>query len=347
MDLQILWFILWGVLWAVYFALDGFVLGAGMLQGFLSKNKSEKKAMLDSIGPVWNGNEVWLLTAGGATFAAFPTTYAYMFSYLYTALLIILFALILRGVSVEFRGKAGGETWEKGWDLGLLAGSLVPALLFGVAFGNIFQGLPIDAGGYHGSLLDLLNPYGLLAGVLFVLLFVVHGALWVSVKTTGDLAARASKFAGNAWYALLLVAVAFLAYTASATSLYDNYLDYYIWFVVPAIAVLALLAVKLFTIRGNMLAALAASGLTIITVVFTGIVGLYPNLIPSSLDSEFSLTIRNTSSSNYTLTIMAVVAFIFVPIVIAYQAWIYGVFWRRFKSDDSGDSDPGAQGTPY
>lgn len=182
MEFQIIWFILWGLLWAVYFALDGFDLGAGILYPFISKNEIDKKAVIHAIGPVWNGNEVWLITAGGATFAAFPTTYAYMFSYLYTPLLIILFALIIRGVAVEFRPKATSEGQRKLWDYGILIGSFIPALLFGVAFGNIFMGLKFDDSGYYGTLFSLLNPYGILVGLLFLFTFIVHGALWVSLK---------------------------------------------------------------------------------------------------------------------------------------------------------------------
>ena len=195
--LQITWFALWGLLWAVYFMLDGFVLGTGMLHNFLAKNEKEKQAMVAIVGPVWNGNEVWLITAGGATFAAFPTTYALMFSYLYTALLLLLFALIIRGVSLEFRGKVANSGWKRLWDAGILLGGFLPALLLGVAFGNIFKGLPMDVSGYHGNLFSLLNPYGLLTGVLFVMLFVVHGAIYTSVKTSGDLSGRASAFAGQ------------------------------------------------------------------------------------------------------------------------------------------------------
>ena len=195
MELQIVWFVLWSVLWAVYFMLDGFVLGSGMLQNFLGKNDTERRVIINTLGPVWDGNEVWLITAGGATFAAFPTTYALMFSYLYTALFLLLLALIVRGVSFEFRGKVGNTTWKAAWDRAILVSSFLPALLFGVAFGNIFAGLPMDAQGYHGTLLTLLNPYGLLTGALFVFLFLVHGALYLSVKTTGDLKARAASTA--------------------------------------------------------------------------------------------------------------------------------------------------------
>lgn len=337
MEFQIIWFVLWAVLWAVYFMLDGFDFGAGMLLNFLGKNEKEKKTIIHTIGPVWNGNEVWLITAGGATFAAFPTTYALMFSYLYTALLLLLFSLILRGVSMEFRGLGSTDNWKNNWDKTLMISSFLPSLLLGVAFGNIFEGLPMDATGYHGSLFTLLNPYGLLTGVFFVLLFLVHGALWCSLKTEGDLSSRASDLAGKIWFALLAVAVSFLVYTAFATNLYANYLSMPVWFLFPALAVLSLLGIKIFGSQGKSLAAFYSSCLTILMVTFTGVIGLFPNLIPSSLDPAYSLTIYNSSSSIYTLKIMTVVALVFVPIVIAYQIWNYRVFRGKLSPDSASE----------
>jgi len=331
---QIIWFVLWGVLWSVYFMLDGFVLGSGMLHFFLGKNDGEKRVLINAIGPVWDGNEVWLLTAGGATFAAFPTTYALMFSYLYTALLLLLFALIIRGVSYEFRGKVDNETWRKGWDTAIVVGNFLPALLFGVAFGNIFAGFPMDAAGYHGSLLTLLNPYGLLTGVLFVLLFAVHGSLYAAVKTRGELSVRSAAMANRLWPVLLVVAVAFLVYTRFATKLYDNYFNEVLLLIVPVLAVASLLGIKVFAVKEELLKSFAASCLTIVLVVATGLVGLFPNLIPSSLDPVYSLTIFNSSSSPYTLKIMTVVAFIFVPIVIAYKIWVYRIFRAPVTIED-------------
>ncbi len=335
MAFQVIWFILWGVLWAVYFMLDGFDLGAGMLHGYISKGEAEKKTIIRTIGPVWDGNEVWLLTAGGATFAAFPTTYALMFSYLYSALLLILFALILRGVSLEFREKVESAAWSKGWDVGIFLGSLLPALLFGVAFGNIFQGLPMDADGYHGTLFTLLNPYGLLTGALFVLLFLQHGALWLSFKTAGDLSKRSATLSSTLWYIVLIVAVIFLAATYFATNLYANYLKSPLFFIVPVLAVISLLGIKFFSVKERYLAAFYASCLTIVMVTFTGVIGLYPNLIPSSIDPNFSLTIFNSSSSVYTLKIMTVVALLFVPVVIAYQIWVYSIFRQKITADEA------------
>lgn len=334
MEFQIIWFVLWGVLWAVYFMLDGFVLGAGMLHRFLGKNDTERRVIINTFGPVWDGNEVWLITAGGATFAAFPTTYALMFSYLYTALLLLLFSLIVRGVCFEFRGKMESDGLKGVWDTTIVVVSFLPALLFGVAFGNIFQGLPMDAAGYHGTFFSLLNPFGLLTGALFVLLFLVHGALYLTVKTEGDLSARALATANRFWPALLVVAAVFLVAVYPATKLYDNYLSVPLLLAVPVLAVASLLAIRINTAKGKPLTAFAASCVTILLVVATGIIGLFPNLIPSSLDTAASLTIYNSSSSQYTLKIMTAVALIFVPIVIAYKIWVYRIFRAKVTLQD-------------
>lgn len=342
MNYQAIWFILWSVLWAVYFTLDGFDFGAGMLMRFVGRSDAERQQVINTTGPVWDGNEVWLLTAGGATLAAFPIAYASMFSFLYTALLLVLFALIVRGVSIEFRGQRESARWRNFWDWALLAGSFLPALLFGVAFGNIFQGLPMDAEGYHGSLLDLLNPYGLLTGILFVLLFVEHGALYLSFKTSGDVAARSARFAGAIWYGLLAAAVGFLVYTNFATSLYDRFADQPLWSIAPMLAVVGLLGAKLLTRAKSYFRAFLFSCLTILAVVATGVIGLYPNLIPSSLDTAANLTIYNSSSSVYTLRLMTVVALVFVPIVIAYQLWVY----RVFRSVEGGSPAAAAREAP-
>lgn len=334
MELQITWFILWAVLWAVYFMLDGFVLGMGMLCGILGKNDKEKRLLIRSVGPVWNGNEVWLITAGGATFAAFPTAYALMFSYLYSALLILLFALIIRGVALEFRGNLDRACHKSACDIGLASASFILSLLFGVAFGNIFEGLQMDHAGYHGSLFSLLNPYGLVTGVLFVMLFAVHGALYVSTKTQGDLSDRARRIADRLWTPLVAIAVLFLGYTKFVTRLFDNYFQWPALAIIPAIAVAALLGTKHFISRGAIFKAFATSCLTIVFITFTGVAGLYPSLIPSSIDPTHNLTIFNSSSSRYTLAIMTAVALVFVPIIIAYKIWVYRVFRHRVEEAD-------------
>ena len=337
---QIIWFVLWGVLWAVYFMLDGFVLGTGFLSGVLAKNDTEKRVLINTVGPVWDGNEVWLLTAGGATFAAFPTTYALMFSNLYSALILLLFALIVRGVSFEFRGKLDNAVWKKTWDVAIIVSSFLPALLFGVAFGNIFKGIPMNNNfatlnfSYDGSLIGLLNPYGLVTGVLFVLLFAVHGALYAAIKTTGDLSIRSANLANKLWLPLLVVAVVFLGFTYPATKLYDNYLKAPVLLIVPVIAVASLLLVKVFAVKGAFHKSFLFSCLTILFVVFTGVTGLFPNLIPSSIDPASNLTIFNSSSSLLTLKIMTVVAAICVPTVICYKIWVYRIFRARVTNED-------------
>jgi cytochrome bd ubiquinol oxidase subunit II len=333
--LETIWFLLWGILWAVYFMLDGFDLGVGMVSPFLAKNDVEKRIAYNSMGPFWDGNEVWLITAGGVTFAAFPTTYAVMFSALYTPLLLLLFALILRAVSLEFRSKVDTDGWRKLWDVCHLIGSFVPALLLGVAFANIFQGIPIDAeGDFHGNLFTLLNPYGLLGGALFVLLFLVHGALWLAIKAEGDLGQRAGRAAGALWWPLLVVAVLFLGATWFATELYNNYLNNPPLLLIPLITVVALLANRVFMAQQSWWKAWFASSLTIVGATLFGVVGLFPNLLPSSLDPVYSLTIYNSASSPLTLKIMLGVALTFVPIVIAYQIWCYYLFRGKVTLED-------------
>ncbi len=325
--LQTVWFVLWGVLWAIYFMLDGFDLGLGTLRPFIARDEAESRVIYNVMGPFWDGNEVWLITAGGVTFAAFPTTYAVMFSTLYAPLLLILFALIIRAVSFEFRGQIDSPGWRKIWDSCLFVGSFVPALLFGVAFANIFQGIPFDDKGvFHGTLLTLLNPYGVHGGVLFVVLFLLHGSLWLALKADESLYDRAAALSSTLWAVLLVIAVLFLVHTWFATDLYKNYLSRPLLFVIPLATVVALLVTRLFIAKKAWWNAWFASCLTIGGATLFGVVGLYPNLYPSSLNSAFSLTAFNSSSSPLTLEIMLVVALIFVPIVIIYQGWVYYLF---------------------
>jgi cytochrome d ubiquinol oxidase subunit II len=333
--LETIWFVLWGVLWALYFMLDGFDLGLGTLMPVLAKSETDRKVIYRTMEPLWDGNEVWLITAGGVTFAAFPTTYAVMFSGLYSALMLILFALILRGVSFAFRYALDDPRWGRLWDICLVLGSFLPALLFGVAFANIFQGLPLDEHGiFQGTLFTLLNPYGLAGGVLFLLLFTIHGALYLATKSEGELQGRAGGLARKLWPLLLVVAVAFLLATRRATSLYDNYLNQPLLFVIPLLAVAGLAANLLFMRQGAWWKAWFASSLTIVAVTLFGVVGLFPNLLPSSLNPSYSLTAFNSASSPLTLKIMLGVALTFVPIVIAYQTWVHFLFKGKVKAED-------------
>ncbi len=332
--LQTIWFLLWGLLWGIYFMLDGYDFGLGILRPFIAANDKESRIVYNAMGPFWDGNEIWLIIAGGVTFAAFPTTYAVMFSTLYAPLLLILFGLIVRAVSFEFRGKIDNPEWRKLWDTCLFVGSFLPAVLFGVAFANIFHGIPFDDKGvFHGTIITLLNPYGILGGILFVTLFLMHGTLWLAVKAEGPLYDKAEALAPKLWAVLLIVAVVFLVYTWFATPLYKNYLSRPILLVVPSVAIAALLLTRLFMAKRAWWYAWFASCLTILGDTLFGIVGLYPNLYPSSLNPTFSLTAFNSSSSPLTLKIMLVVALIFVPIIILYQGWSYYLFKDKVSEE--------------
>ncbi len=339
--METIWFILWGVLWTGYFVLDGFDLGLGTMMPFLARSDRDRRVIFNAQGPFWDGNEVWLITAGGATFAAFPKTYAVMFSTLYLPLLLLLFGLILRGVSFEFRNKVDSPAWRSIWDWCMIIGSFVPALLLGVAFANIFRGVPVDVDGiFHGNLLTLLNPYGLLGGVLFVLLFAVHGSNWLAIKAEGELAERAARMAKALWIPTVLVAVAFLVTSWFATPLWENYLQHVWMWVFPLLAVAGLLFTRWRMQGGRWWQAWGGSAAAIGGATLWGVAGLYPNLYPSSLDPAATLTVHNSSSSPLTLTIMLVVAGICVPGVIAYQSWVYYTF--RGKVTDEVLSEPEA-----
>ena len=328
------WFVLWGVLWAVYFMLDGFDLGLGALMPFLAKSEKDKRVVLNAMGPFWDGNEVWLITAGGATFAAFPGTYATMFSSMYSALMLLLFALIFRGVSFEFRSKIENSGWKKIWDSTMFIGSLLAAILFGVAFANIFSGLPFDGKGvFHGSLLTLLNPYGILGGIFFLMMFLVHGALWLAIKSDGALSEKATRTARSLWPFLVISALFFLAATYSATDLYENYFNSPILFIIPILAVAGLIMTFIFSASSSW-KAWFASCVTIVSVTAFGVTGLYPRLLPSSLNPDFSMTIYNSASSPLTLKIMLGVALTVVPIVIIYQSLVYYTFRSKITDAD-------------
>ncbi len=335
MVLQTIWFLLWGLLWAIYFVTDGFDLGIGALLPFLGKTDEDKRVMYNAMGPLWDGNEVWLITAGGVTFAAFPKLYAVMFSSLYSALMLILFCLIVRGVSFEFRNKVESRAWKKVWDTCMFLGSALPAILLGVAFANIFRGLPIDQNGVlHGNLFSLLNPYGWLGGALFLALFLVHGATWLAMRTEGDLHDRASAVANKLWYYMVAAVVVFLIVSAFATHLYDNYLKHFVLFIVLIIAVITIIATKVSLASGNFGRAWVWSGITIISATFFGVIGLFPNMFPSIINPAYSLTAFNASSSPLTLKIMLIVALIFVPVVLAYQTWTYLMFRGKISKEE-------------
>ena len=335
MDLGITWFILWGVLWAIYFVLDGFDFGIGIIRPFFSKSDVETRIMYNAMGPFWDGNEVWLITAGGVTFAAFPKTYAVMFSSLYTPLMLLLFALILRGVTLEFRSKVDSDAWRKLWDACNFLGSFLPALLLGVAFANIFKGVPIDGAGIlQGNLFTLLNPYGLAGGLLFVALFAHHGALWLAFKSEGEIRARAMGLAGKLWPAVAVLVVLFLVMSWTMTQLFTNYLVHPILFAILLVPVIGLVLTYVYRKQGRPLASWVGSALLIGGAALFGVVGIFPALLPSSLNPAYSLTIENSASTPLTLSIMLGVALVFVPIVIIYQVWTLHTFRHPVTKED-------------
>jgi len=323
MELTTVWFILIAVLWMGYFALEGFDFGVGILLPVLGGNDTERRVLINTIGPVWDGNEVWVLVAGGATFAAFPEWYATLFSGFYLPLLLILVALIVRGVAFEYRAKHDSDRWRAAWDKAIFWGSLIPAVLWGVAFANILRGVPIDADKeYVGGFFELLNPYALLGGLMTLLLFTAHGAMFLSLKTDGSIRREARAKAGEVGLAAAVVAVGFLTWTQVKTG---NVGSAVMFVVAAASLVLGLLAIE----RGREGWGFIGTFVTITLGVAGLFVALFPDVMPTSLNSGIDLTAANASATAYTLKIMTVVAAIFTPVVLVYQAWTYWVFRQR------------------
>jgi cytochrome d ubiquinol oxidase subunit II len=333
MVLNTVWFCLISVLFVGFLFLEGFDYGVGILLPFLGKDDTDRRVILNTIGPHWDGNEVWMLTAGGAIFAAFPHWYATLFSGFYLPLLLILLALIVRAVAIEFRSKDSRPVWRQVWDWGFFVGSLVPAFLWGVALANLLRGVPINAEmDYVGGFWNLLNPYALLGGLATLSVFTLHGALFLSLKTRGELAARSSAAAARLWFAAVVLAAAFLVAGLFATDMLSRLGAAAI--ALPLLAALALLAAGWYIRARQAGWAFGMTGLAIALVVATLFVGLYPRVMVSSLNPDWSLTISNASSSPYTLRVMTIVAAIFVPIVLLYQGWTYWTFRKRVSRED-------------
>ena len=323
MELTTVWFALIALLWAGYFLLEGFDFGVGILLPVLGRDERERRVLINTIGPVWDGNEVWLLVAGGATFAAFPEWYATLFSGFYLPLLLILVALIVRGVAFEYRGKRDDDRWRRRWDACIIGGSLVPALLWGVAFGNIVRGVRLDADHeYVGGFLDLLNPYALLGGLTTLALFTLHGAVFLALKTDGDVRHRAGRLAARLALPVIAIAGGFLLWTGIAHH------DVAGWALSAAAAVTLVAAAAATRVRREGWAFLA-TGSTIILATFALFVTLFPDVMPSTIAAANSLTVTNASSTPYTLKVMTWVAVAFTPIVLIYQGWTYWVFRKR------------------
>ncbi|MDK0520850.1 cytochrome d ubiquinol oxidase subunit II [Streptomyces sp. ML-6] len=323
MELHDVWFVLIAVLWTGYFFLEGFDFGVGVLTKLLARDRKERRVLINTIGPVWDGNEVWLLTAGGATFAAFPEWYATLFSGFYLPLLIILGCLIVRGVAFEYRAKRSGEKWQTNWEHAIFWTSLIPALLWGVAFGNIVRGVKIDADmEYVGNFWDLLNPYAIFGGLVTLFLFTFHGTVFVGLKTVGDIRERAGRLALKLGVVTAVLALGFLIWTqldrGNGWSL-----------LAMIIAAVALVGAIAMIAAGREGWSFALSGVTIAAAVAMLFLSLFPNVMPSSLNDAWSLTVTNASSTPYTLKIMTWCAGIATPLVLLYQGWTYWVFRKR------------------
>jgi len=323
MALTTFWFILIAILWVGYFVLEGFDFGVGMLLPVLGRDDRERRAIINTIGPVWDGNEVWLITAGGATFAAFPNWYATLFSGFYMPLLLILLTLIVRGVAFEYRHQRPGATWKGWWDRAIIAGSLVPAVLWGVAFANIVRGVPINAQmTFTGNIFTLLNPYGILGGLVTLTLFLTHGAVYLGLKSTGDLRERARALAWKIGLVAAALAVAFMIWTqviagnAGTAALF-------------VLAAIGLVGGLVASYRGREGWAFIGTLLAIALAVTALFVSLFPDVMPSSTSAIYSLTTTNASATHYTLKVMTVVACIFTPLVLLYEGWSFWIFRKR------------------
>ncbi len=334
MDLNTVWFLLIGVLLVGYAVLDGFDLGVGVLHLF-AKSEHERRLHLNAIGPVWDGNEVWLLTAGGAMFAAFPVVYATVFSGFYLAFMLLLFALIFRAVSLEFRGQFEGPRWRSFWDWAFGLGSLLPAILYGVAIGNVMRGLPIAAdGSLNISLLAMLNPYSLLIGVLSLAMFVMHGAAFLAARTEGELRERMARITLGAWtaFVVLFLGATLATFFASPLPLESVAANPVLWLLLLVLTA-GVVYIPLASRAGKLVRAFLASAVAIASLVGLMGLSLYPRMVPSTIDPGHDLTIYNASSTPGTLTVMLIIALVGMPLVIGYTAFVYKVFMGKVVLD--------------
>ena len=346
MDLQILWFVLIAVLWSGYFLLEGFDFGVGMLLPFLPKNERERGAMFETIGPVWDGNEIWLVIAAGATFAAFPAWYGTMFSGFYLALLLVLFFLIIRVVSFEWREKSASPGWRTAWMWANAVGSFGASLLWGIGLSNLLHGVPIDSSGdFSGTFWDLFSGYTLFGGATIVLLFAFHGSTFLTLRTTGDLCERAAVAARRLSVVAALAVAGFLSWTV-AVAVDRNDKDVFPPILPAALGIAAVVLAMLFVLGRRSGWAFVMTAVTTVLWVATVFTSLYPRVLVSSPDFGNSLTVEGASSAHYTLVLMTVVAAIFLPLVLLYQGWTYHVFRARVGGDELQAVPPPTGGSP-
>ena len=328
MELSVLWFILVAVLFTGFFFLEGFDYGVGILTPLLGRDDTERRLLLNTIGPVWDGNEVWMITAGGAMFAAFPNWYATLFSGFYLALFLLVAAIIVRGVAIEFRSKQDHPGWRSWWDWLLFAGSLVPALLWGVALTDLVAGVPIDAGmNYAGTFWNLVSPYAVLGGLLTLCVFTFHGAVFLTLKTAPELVERVRRTAAGVGVLALVVFLLMIGASFGKGIFFDKAGAAVLFLA----AFMALLLANWLVRKGAAGWAFAASGLTVAGLTAAVFGDLFPRVMVSSLNPAWSLTVYNASSAPYTLKIMTITALVMVPIVLAYQGWTYWVFRKRLS----------------
>ena len=335
------WFIVIAVLWTGFFILEGFDFGVGMLHSVVGQDEAGRRAAINTIGPLWDGNEVWLIVAGAAMFAAFPGWYATMFSGLYLALALLLAALIIRGVAFEFRGKRDAARWRRSWDVSLTVGSLLAPLLIGVGLADLLHGLPINsAQNYTGSFWTLLQPYALFTGVTLVLICLLHGATFLSLRTTGEMHERSRRIARTVapFTAAAVVGFAIWTHVTSSTTFFLRPLE--------LLAIIAILAAVWLVYARRDGFAFTATAITMATCILSIFVGLYPNVMVSSTNPAYNLTVHNTASNPYSLDAMTIVVLIFLPLVLAYQSWTYYVFRRRVSRDQFVPKIPPAASPP-
>jgi cytochrome d ubiquinol oxidase subunit II len=335
MQLADFWFFVIAALWTGFFVLEGFDFGVGMLHGLVGRTDTERRVAINSIGPLWDGNEVWLIVAGAAMFAAFPGWYATMFSGFYLALVLLLVALIVRGVSFEYRGKRAGTRWRRTWDWLLAISSLLAPLLIGVALGDLLYGVPIGPDQeYTGSFVDLLTPYGLYVGLTFVVICALHGSTFLALKTDGEVRRRADRTARRLAPVTALAILIFTVWTQVAV---DGRI---VAVVLQVAAVLAAIAVAPLVRDGRAGRAFAMTTVAMAATVLTIFIDLYPRVMVSSTSTGHDLTIDNTSSASYTLTVMTIVVVVFLPVVLLYQGWTYYVFRHRIAVADLEEQSP-------
>jgi len=331
--LQHSWLVILWIFFIGYLVLDGFDLGAGFWH-LLTRGEEERRMILNAIGPFWDGNEVWLITGGASLFAAFPPVYATIFSGFYLALIVLLAGFMFRAIAIELRGKEPSPRIRGYWDIAFAVGSIVITLLLGVAWGNILRGLPLDqVGNNTGSFFDLLNPYSLLIGVFGIALLATHGALWIALKTSGDLPAKARRWAGSAWIGTLLLALsAILVTPAAAPHLLTNYMVHPLLWLLPALTALALLLIKVYSAQQRDLAAFLASVCAIGGFIISSVTALYPRMVPAD-NPQFSLTLSNASSSFLTLKVMLIIVIIGLPFIVGYTVFTHRLFAARVTAD--------------